>query len=352
MKIIKTGIVGFGLSGKTFHGSLLRANTSFEITKVFSSRIQEINEHLPRAKAVQTVDEVFNDQEIELVIITGPNNTHYEQTKQALLKGKHVVCEKPFVTKVAEGEELIQLAQEKNLILTVFQNRRWDSDFLTVSELIKSNRFGKIKQFESHFDRWRPHTRVGKWKELPGEGGGTFYDLGAHLIDQVLCLFGTPDSVFADLGQQKEVKGVDDYFHILMKYGEMRVILHSSSYVLETPRFQIYGDRGSFVKYGFDVQENSLRAGHDPNEMSFGQEDTELRGIFKDFEHSTSETIETQRGHYVSFYNNLYQAIVERDSRKIPVTPESSLEVIKMIQTLILSSKEKRWCDFIKSEII
>lgn len=343
MKKIKTGIIGFGLSGKTFHGSLLKANPNFEITKVFSSRIEEVKEFIPTAKAVQKIEEILNDPEIELLVITGPNSTHYEQAKLALLNGKHVVCEKPFVTKVSEGAELIQLAHDKKLILTVFQNRRWDSDFLTVSELIKSGRLGVIKQFESHFDRWRPHTRVGKWKEIAGEGVGTFYDLGAHLIDQALCLFGTPDFLFADLGEQKGIKGVDDYFHVLMKYGEMRVILHSSSYILETPRFQIYGDGGSFVKYGFDVQEDSLRAGHDPNGTHFGWEDTGFCGTFKNFEDETTETIQTMRGDYISFYNSLYQAIEKKDFSLIPVQPQSSLEVIKMIEILNLSSQEKRW---------
>lgn len=172
MEKINVGIIGFGLSGRVFHSSLLNANEHFQIKKIFSSKREKVHSIFPDVEVTESLDNVFNDSKLHLIIICGPNDTHYEQTKRALLSGKNVVVEKPFVVNSIQGEELIKIAEDQDLILSVFQNRRWDSDFLTIKKLISEDKLGTIKQFESHFDRWRPTIRESKWKEKPGDGTG------------------------------------------------------------------------------------------------------------------------------------------------------------------------------------
>jgi scyllo-inositol 2-dehydrogenase (NADP+) len=344
MNKINVAIVGFGLSGRVFHSSLLKACPEYEITKVFTSRVDEVKELLPSAVVVSDINEIFNDATIDLVILCGPNYTHYEQSKRALLSNKHVVVEKPFVIDSNDGQELIDMAKERELILTVFHNRRWDGDFLTIEKLIEEDQLGDIQQFNSHFDRWRPHIRDNKWKEKPGEGTGIYFDLGVHLIDQCIELFGHPKEVFADLEDQKANEGVIDYFHVILKYEKMRAVLHSSSFSLNNPRFSVLGNKGNYIKSGLDPQEEKMVKGLSPAQDHFGSEDEKSYGVL--ITESTKEKISTLPGEYLTFYKKLALAIQTKCYSDIPVTPESALSVIKVLEASIESSKEGKWINF------
>lgn len=335
MEKIRVGIIGFGLSGKVFHAGLLKHNASFEVTTVSSSRPNDVHLVLPQVKVVATPEELIASKEVDLVINCSPNSHHYSLTALALESGRHVVVEKPFVNTSEEGRKLLAIAKKSGRVLTVFQNRRWDGDFLTVSKLVLEGRLGKIKQFESHFDRLRPQVRAERWREQAGEGSGIWFDLGAHLLDQALQLFGEPDSITADIANQREGATTDDFFHVILKYGQkqnqLRVVLQSSPFTDQTPRFQVFGDNGSFLKFGLDPQEEQLRNGMSPHDPAFGIE-TLADG-------SVNDTI-TERGQYIKFYDELALAITA--GKKIPVTAESALRVIEWIELGFESSAQGR----------
>ncbi len=338
---IRIGLIGFGLSGRVFHATLLKALPEYEIVKVYTSRPQELATELPNAKAVTNVDEIFQDPNIDLVINTAPNAFHYTYSAAALEAGKHVVVEKPFVNTAAEGQKLLSLAIKNKKVLTVFQNRRWDADFLTVKKLIESGRLGEIRVFESHFDRLRPVPRLDKWREQIGPGTGIFYDIGSHLLDQALVLFGKPDDMHADIEIQRPNAVVDDYFHVILKYKNMRVILHSSSFTDQSPRFYIQGAQASFMKFGLDPQEDALRRGENPTHPNFGQEDKTQYGTLTTWVDSKKKTeiIPSEIGDYAAFYRNLYLHL-KGESKHPPVDPAQSLEVIRWIESAHASAKK------------
>ena len=332
MKKIRVGIIGFGLSGRYFHVPFLKAHDGFEIISICSSRSSEIKALFDHVKIYSDPYQLFNHDDLDLIINCSPNTHHFSLTSASLKAGKHVVVEKPFVNSVEEGEELIRLAKENGKILTVFQNRRWDGDFLTIAELIKTKRLGKIKQFESHFDRFRPLVRAERWREVAGKGAGTFFDLGSHLLDQAFVLFGKPNSISVDLEKQRKDSPVDDYFHVILKYGEMRVILHSSSYAAHSPRFQVHGEKGSYIKFGMDPQEEQLKAGLLPDDPQFGLERGELFGKLILPEEKAEILVPTLRGAYSEFYSKLFNSI--SSGEVVPVTPESALEVMRVISEI------------------
>ncbi len=324
---------------------MITVNSDYHISKVFTSRKADVLEKLPTTQIVDNINEILNDDSIDLVVICSPNHTHYEQAKMSLNAGKHVVVEKPFVTSSKEGRELIELANKQKLILTVFHNRRWDCDFLTIKKLIKDEALGEIKQFESHFDRWRPTIRSNRWKEVPGNGSGIFFDLGVHLIDQCIELFGWPQAVFADLEDQKNNQGVNDYFHIILKYDKLRAILHGSSYSLCKMRFKVLGDKANYYKEGMDPQEERLSGGVSPVLESFGVEDDKNSG--KLFYNSDTEIKErvllSVSGEYRHFYTQLALAIKSNDPNEAPVYPQDALKTMKIMELATLSHKEGAW---------
>ena len=338
MKKIRVGIIGFGLSGRVFHASLLRGHPGYEILAVSSSREQEVKAFLPHVEVVGDPQLILRHPNLDLVINCAPNGFHYSYSATALEFGKHVVIEKPFVNSIAEGERLIEMAKQQKKVLSVFHNRRWDADFLTVKKLIKTGRLGEIKQFESHMDRWRPTARAERWREQPLEGSGLFYDLGPHLIDQTILLFGTPDHIMADIQCQKNAGQIDDYFHAVLYYGKMRAILHSSSFASTTPRFQIFGDRAEFTKYSVDPQEQQLRLEVSPDAPSFGFEEEKLFGTLTNPE--GTEIVESEKGRYRNYYDELYSALTLGDEP--PVTAVDALRVMKIIELARQSSSEGR----------
>jgi scyllo-inositol 2-dehydrogenase (NADP+) len=346
MKKVNVGIVGFGLSGQTFHAPIIRSVPGMEIRKVVSGNPQKVNQQLPDVEVVSAIEDLLSDERIDLVVITTPNDTHYRFAKQSLLAGKHVVVEKPFVIASEEARDLIETASRLKRVLSVYQNRRWDNDFLTVKHCIESGAMGDIVLYEAHYDRYRPEI-TDRWREKEGPGSGMLYDLGSHLIDQALYLFGKPTSVYADVFPQRTDSKVDDYFHIVLTYGKMRAILHSGSLVSKHgPRFQVHGSQGSFIKFGLDSQEDMLRQGGVPGDTGWGKDREEWYGelTLTINGRTVTEKIETLPGCYECFYQGMYHAIA--DNAPVPVRAEEAMNTIKVIELAIRSSAEKRTLPF------
>ncbi|QKE72263.1 oxidoreductase [Arthrobacter citreus] len=342
MKKIKVGLVGYGFSGATFHAPFIKVLEEFELSKVVSSKKEEVQKELGAVEVVSALEDVLADELIDLVVITTPSGMHYEMAKQSLLAGKHVILEKPMVVQTWEAEELNKIAEEKKLLLSVYHNRRWDNDFLTVKKLINDGALGEINTYQVHFDRYRPEVR-NRWREQQGPGSGMLYDLGSHLIDQALNLFGLPQFISADVFAQRGNAKTDDYFHIILGYDKLRVILHSGSIVPSNgPRFQVHGTKGSFIKYGMDGQEAALKEGKKPTEESWGADEPQFFGkLFTvDGDKEMEETIVTLPGSYTTYYKKVAKSILE--GKKAPVTGEEGLNVIKIIEAALKSSEEKK----------
>ncbi|SDZ10863.1 oxidoreductase [Bacillus sp. 166amftsu] len=334
MKKIGVGIVGFGFSSTTFHIPLLQTIDEYDIRAIVSSKEDIVKQALPNVQVVSNIDELVTRDDIDLVVITSPNTTHFPFVKEAIVHGKHVVVEKPFVVSVEEGEELIRLAKEHDVVVSVYHNRRFDNDFLTIKKLIEEKQIGNVYTYEAHFDRFRPHVRD-RWREKNLPGSGILYDLGSHLIDQALHLFGKPDAISADVVKQRPGAETDDYFHIALHYGSMRVILHSSSYVKHAgPHFNVHGDKGSIVKYGMDSQEDQLKAGMKPGDNGYG-EDCESNFTVLETEEE-EKRIPTEVGCYEMYYKGIRDSIV--NGVQPPVTAEDGLQVIRLIEYAIESS--------------
>lgn len=312
--MIRVGLAGYGLAGSAFHAPLIRACERMELAAVLTSR--DVPER------VGTVDQLI--ERSDLVVVATPNITHFEIASAALNAGKHVVVDKPFTVTVDEADELITLAKRRERLLTVFHNRRWDGDFLTVRKLLP--RLGEIMLFEAHWDRLRPSIKHG-WREVPQPGGGVLSDLGPHMIDQALVLFGMPDAVSADLLAQRDGAQVDDYFDLTLHYGEQRVCLRCSTLIAEPrPRFAVHGTGGSFVKYGLDPQEAQLKSGMDARADEFG---TGGRDGLITFPDGKQQMVPTERGDYPAFYEAVADAIL--DGAPAPINPTDARAGLMLI---------------------
>jgi scyllo-inositol 2-dehydrogenase (NADP+) len=341
MKPINVGLAGYGFSGQSFHRPLLQHSHNFEIHTIMSSNKEKVQADIGGVNVVPSLQELLQE-DIELVVITTPNHLHYDMIKQSLTAGKHVVVEKPFVTESEQGEELIRLAEENGLVLSVFHNRRWDADFLTIRNLMEKKKLGDISTYEAHFDRYRPMVKD-RWKENKIEGGGVLYDLGSHLIDQALCLFGKPQWVFADIFSQRDPEKAEDYFQITLGYDTVRIGLYSRSIVLDPgPRYQLHGQKGSFVKYGMDRQEADLKEGINPYSASWGMEDEESWGTLSLIEEEEVNKVKlsSEKGDYTQYYQGIFEAV--RNNQPIPVRAEEALNVIEIIEACKKSSSEKK----------
>jgi scyllo-inositol 2-dehydrogenase (NADP+) len=340
---IKTAILSFGMSGQVFHAPFLHVMDEFELYGVWERSKNIAKEKYPSIKSFRTLEDLLADTQIELVVVNTPNYSHYEYCKKALQAGKHVVVEKPFTVSVKEGKELISLARKQNCLLSVYQNRRYDSDYRTVKKIISEGVLGKIVEAEFHFDRFKLELSPKKHKEIPGPGTGGIYDLGSHLIDQALQLFGMPDALFADIQTLRPSSEVDDYFELLMYYPELRVRLHSSYIVCEPlPAYQVHGSHGSFIKAKTDIQEISLQSGALPGTSGWGKEPESEKGILHFYQDGkeTRKEIISERGNYGDYYRSIAESI--RNNKPLPVTAEEGLDVIKIIEAAYKSSKEKR----------
>jgi len=339
MQPIRTGLIGYGTAGAVFHAPLIAAASGLRLAAVASRRMNEIARDFPEAKAYENPQSLIDDPDIELVVVATPNETHAALARAALEAGKHVVVDKPFTLDAGEAEALISLADAVGRKLSVFHNRRWDSDFLTVRRLVDDGRLGEIAYYEAHFDRFRPEIKQG-WRETKAPGAGLLYDLGAHLIDQALVLFGLPQAVTADVTRQRAAARADDYFHVVLDYGRRRAVLHASVLVRDPgPRYLMHGDGGSFVKYGIDAQEAALREGRRPGGEGWGEDDPALFGRFTDAD-GTVATIDSLPGRYTAFYDGVAAAI--RDGAPLPVEAREARDVIRVIEAAQISARERR----------
>ncbi|MCD4730132.1 MAG: Gfo/Idh/MocA family oxidoreductase [Bacteroidales bacterium] len=332
-KAIQTGIIGFGLSGRVFHAPFLHIHHGFEIKKIVERNKEESKSIYQYVQVVDDYNELLNDSEIELIVVCTPNTLHFAIVQQSLKAGKHVVVEKPFTPTSNEADELIKLAKSVNRKIFVYQNRRWDGDFLTISKVLKSGVLGNIEEYEAHFDRYKPEINPYAWRDFPEPGAGILYDLGSHLIDQALCLFGKPISILADIQSQRKESEVDDYFRLQMKYRSLNVILTAGMLVEERePRFVIHGVLGSFVKFDIDPQEEALQEGQMPEGDAWGAENPENWGMITiDYQDLNIDgSIETEQGNYMGFYDNVYDVL--RNDGAIAVKPEDARNVIRIIE--------------------
>ena len=270
--MLNVALCAYGMSGKVFHAPLITAEPRLNLHSILQRHEPGALADYPQVNIVKSFAQLINNPDIDLVVVNTPNEHHYPMAKAALLAGKHVVVEKPFTLSLEEGHELIALAEHKNLVLSVFQNKRLESDHLDVQQVIHSGALGRIVEVEWHYDRYRNIITHKKWKEDKLPGSGTWFDLGIHMVDSMLCLFGKPNAVYADMRSLRRVEGSTDYFVSIFHYHDMRVILRSSTYVLEQgAKVAIHGDAGSFLKFGQDVQESQMIRGIIPGMAGWAQ---------------------------------------------------------------------------------
>lgn len=332
--MLNVALIGFGLSGRYLQAPFFSVNPNFNL-KTIVSNSQNPKEYFPAVEVMKSLEEVLADDAIDLVSICSPNATHYEFAKKCLLADKHVLVEKPFTATAEQAEELIQLSQERGKIISIYQNRRFDSDFMTVKKVIEDGLLGDLLSYEVHFDRYKPILNAKKWKETNNAANGILYDLGSHIIDQAIVLFGTPEKVWGETCTEREGSEIDDSFDIRLNYGKLKVTLKSSLLVREEgPRYILYGTKGSFVKYGIDVQEDHLKAGIMPNMDTFGIEPESNSGIINTDINGLHfrGTIETLKGDWGILFQNLYEAITGK--AELLVKPEEVLEQIKIMEQI------------------
>ena len=339
--MISTAVISYGISAKTFHLPFLQTHGGYSIDMILERNGDSCLEKFPKVKLVKSIEEVLADPNIELVVICSPNTTHYPFAKAAMLAGKHVVVEKPFTTTSEEAIELVCLSKETGKICSVYQNRRYVGHFLTMKKIIEEGIIGEPREFFAHYDRYRPDPRTyGLWREEELPGSGIFYDLGPHLIDQSLMLFGLPQYISADIRCLKPYSKVDDYFDVKLFYDNLIVTLHSSMLVREMgPRYMVHGTKGSFIKYGDDPQEDLLKAGHLPIGEDWGKEDPSIYGMLHTEINGKimRESYPTLQGSYAGYYSNLYESI--KNGASLKETPEDGYRVIRLIELAFKSSK-------------
>ena len=333
-------LVGFGYAGRTIHAPLLTSTPGLVLRAVVSRNPFGVRDEHPDVRVTSSLDETCRSLDVDVVVIAAPNDLHAPLAHAALDAGKHVVIDKPFAVTLSETDSLIAHAAAAGLKITAFQNRRWDADFLTLSRLLREGALGEIAQFESRFDRFRPLVRD-RWREKPGLGAGAWFDLGPHLLDQALLLFGPPRSVFADIFAQRRQAEADDYFHVLLKYDRLRVVLRSSALTSGRGlRFEIHGDTGGYVKWGFDQQEAQLKQGMRPGQQNWG-EDPSLGMLSRTDGDVTLETeTANERGDYTSFYRSFADAILH--DRDPPVTVAQIRRVSAVIERCLESAAQRR----------
>jgi scyllo-inositol 2-dehydrogenase (NADP+) len=340
MSSVRTAIIGFGKAARHFHKTLIECVEGLELVGVSTSRPEGVPPHVRVASA----SALLGDPTIELIVVTTSNDAHFGIAGAALENGKHVVVDKPFCVSADEAATLIDKAAAAGKMLTVFHNRRWDSDFLTVADLIRSGDLGSIKLFEAHWDRFRTAVED-RWRERPILGGGLLYDLGPHLIDQALLLFGLPEAISGDILAQRNGALVDDYFCLTLHYGDLRVVLAASNLVAAPrPRFSVHGTGGSFVKFGLDAQEDQLKAKLNPLDPSFGVEDVSVSGHLTSGDGDES-TVPSRRGDWLDFYRGVVSAIA--GTAPAPVSAIDALQGLKVIELARLSSRERRILPFV-----
>lgn len=347
MKPIVTALCSFGMSGQVFHGPSLKILPQFKIHKILERHNRISEKHYPQATIVSDFEKILHDPAVELVIVNTPDYLHFEMAKQALEAGKHVVVEKPFVKKSEDAVILMDIARRHKVLLTVYQNRRLDGGFLTLRKILEDNLLGRVVEYESHYDRYRNFIQEGSWKEDGDERTGVLFNLGSHIVDQALVLFGKPRAVSADLSVLRTGGRTTDQFNIRLHFENFVAILRCSYLVRELgPQYTIHGTEGSFIKMGTDPQEEMLKINRLPDEPGWGKEppsdwgklNTSINGVH--FEGK----IETIPGNYALFYTNLYHAI--RGGEPLMVRPEEALMTIRILEACLESNRLGKTIEF------
>jgi predicted dehydrogenase len=344
---VSVALVGYGMAGRVFHAPVIQAVPQLKLTKVVERHSDESCKRYPWVTVVRDFTDLLRDEQLDLIVIATPNDSHFELARQALLAGKHVVVEKPFTTTSDQAQQLIELALQQKRIISVNQNRRWAGDFQTVKKVLGAKLLGRLVEYEAHFDRFRNALRPNAWREEDGPGSGILFDLGSHLIDQAQVLFGLPQMITADIRVQRDLGKAVDNFELILHYEGLKVTLKAGMLVRKQgPQIVLHGTDGSFVKYGLDPQEEALKRGFMPTEPNWGEEPreqwgrllTQLGGLTFDGE------IETTAGCYQAFYQNIADAIQGRSP--LIVRPEEARNTIRIIELALQSAAEKRTVTF------
>ena len=336
---IRVGLIGYGYASKTFHAPLIAGTPGMALAAVSSSDATKVHADWPTVPVVSEPKHLFNDPNIDLIVIPTPNDTHFPLAKAALEAGKHVVVDKPFTVTLSQARELDALAKSLGRLLSVFHNRRWDSDFLTVKALLSEGTLGEIIFFESHFDRFRPQVR-NRWREQAGPGSGIWYDLAPHLLDQAVNLFGLPVSMTVDLAQLRPGAQTTDYFHAILSYPQRRIVLHGTMVAAaESARYIIHGTRGSYVKFGLDPQEDRLKNGERLPQEEWGYDMRD--GVVTKVEGETlvEETLLTSPGNYPAYYAAVRDAL--NGTGENPVPASQAIQIMELIELGIESAKHR-----------
>lgn len=342
--IINVGLVGYGFASQTFHAPLIQATEGLDLVAVSSSDEAKVQAALPNVDVESQALALCQRSDIDLIVIPTPNETHFSLAKAALTAGKHVVVDKPFTVTLSEAKSLKALADDKQCLLSVFHNRRWDSDFLTVKALLEEGRLGRVVNFESHFDRFRPEVRD-RWREKATPGGGIWYDLGPHLLDQACELFGMPHAILLELNARRDGAAADDDFLALLDYESFRVTLAAGTLVADpTPRFRIHGTQGSFVKYGLDPQEARLKAGEVPASQ-WGEDSQHGTLTLREGEGEDAPLVGRQHltlpGDYLAYYQGIVAAI--HNQAPLPVSTSDALRSMVLLEAGLDSHRQRRW---------
>jgi scyllo-inositol 2-dehydrogenase (NADP+) len=340
--MIDVGLIGFGLAGKCFHAPVIRAVPGLRLAAIVQRSGDEAAKAYPHVQIVRSVEELLAIETIRLVVIATPNQTHFPLAKQCLEAGRDVVVDKPFTTTVAEAVELFRIATSRQRSLTVYHNRRFDADFQAAREVVRGGTLGRIVRFESHYDRYRPSSKAGAWREKPGPGSGVLFDLAPHLIDHSLTLFGWPQAVSADIRIEREGFSTDDAFDVTLYYaGSLRADLKATMLcATPRPRMVLLGEKGSYVKREFDPLENSLRNGSVPQGDSWVLEKEENWGELTVVEQGRLGTSKVpSKGDWREFYANVRDALLGR--APLLVTQQQALDVMVALELAAESSAKR-----------
>ena len=340
MQCIRVGLIGFGFAGRIFHANAIEAVEGLELAAIVQRTGEEASMVFPHAKLVRTVEELLGDRSIRLVVVATPTASHFPIARQCLLADRDVVVDKPFALSSEEAAELVQLARARGRLLSVFQNRRWDGDFLTVRQLLEKETLGRVVMFESHYDRFRLLPRLHAWREDGGPGGGVLFDLGSHLVDQALVLFGVPVAVSARVRREREGAKSDDAFDLYLQYPGVSVWLRATC-LARAPgaRFTLNGTAGTFRKFGMDPQEALLLAGDGFSSRPWGVEAADRWGTLTSDEggEPVSTPVATEPGDYRGYYVNIRDAM--HGNAAVAVTAVQGWRTIRVLEMALESSR-------------
>jgi len=330
---LQVGLVGYGFAGRTFHAPLIHATPGCTLARIASSQPELVQADFPGLPTAPNPAALLAQPDIDLVVLATPNDSHYPLALAALEAGKHVVVDKPFTLTVAEAESLLAAARRHNRLLSVFHNRRWDADFVLLQQLLEAGALGRVTQFESRFDRFRPEVRQ-RWREADVPGAGIWFDLGPHLLDQALCLFGKPDAISADIAIRRDQGQAADDVLAVLHYPGLRVSLAASCLVAGgAPRFLLHGTHGSLAIHGLDAQEDQLKAGLRPGQAGWARDPRQAHW----YKAGEQTVLPLPDGAYTRYYAGVRDAILGHGPN--PVTPESALLVMQCLEAGLASSQ-------------